>query len=364
MSSYDEYAQDDDSINYSSSFPNDLGYGEEVLDGGSAGNETKPRILLMGLRRSGKSSIQKVVFHKMSPNETLFLESTSKVIKNDISNSSFVQFQVWDFPGQIDFFDPAFDSEMIFGGCGALVFVIDAQDDYIEALSKLHMTVTKAYKVNPNISFEVFIHKVDGLSDDHKIETQRDIHQRTTDELADAHLDQIHLSFYLTSIYDHSIFEAFSKVIQKLIPQLPTLENLLNILCSNSGIEKAFLFDVVSKIYIATDSSPVDMQSYELCSDMIDVVIDVSCIYGLKDEREPISYDAESNAIIKLNNGMVLYMREVNKFLALVCLLREEHFEKHGLIDYNFECFKTAITEVFEVRNKIANSRSSGTAAK
>lgn len=48
----------------------------------------------------------------------------------------------------------------------------------------------------------------------------------------------------------------------------------------NSGIEKAFLFDVVSKIYIATDSSPVDMQSYELCCDMIDVVIDVSCIYG------------------------------------------------------------------------------------
>ena len=27
-------------------------------------------------------------------------------------------------------------------------------------------------------------------------------------------------------------------------------------------------------------SSPVDMQSYELCCDMIDVVIDVSCIYG------------------------------------------------------------------------------------
>ncbi len=37
---------------------------------------------------------------------------------------------------------------------------------------------------------------------------------------------------------------------------------------------------MVSKIYVATDSSPVDMQSYELCSDMIDVVLDVSCIYG------------------------------------------------------------------------------------
>jgi hypothetical protein len=39
-------------------------------------------------------------------------------------------------------------------------------------------------------------------------------------------------SYHLTSIYDHSIFEAFSKVVQKLIPQLPALENLLNVFIS------------------------------------------------------------------------------------------------------------------------------------
>lgn len=243
----------------------------EAFQDYASGNLSKPKILLFGLRRSGKSSIQKVVFHKMSPNETLFLESTNKIIKDDINNSryvfdyyhvcdlvmsskilfSFVQFQIWDFPGQIDFFDPTFDSDMIFGDCGALVFVIDAQDDYLEALTKLNQTVQKAYKVNPRIKFEVFIHKVDGVSDDFKMESQRDIHQRSQDDLLDVGLD-IHLSFHLTSIYDHSIFEAFSKVVQKLIPQLSTLENLLNILITNSGIEKAFLFDVVSKIYIAT----------------------------------------------------------------------------------------------------------------
>uniref|UniRef100_A0A8C0CCU3 Ras-related GTP-binding protein n=3 Tax=Eutheria TaxID=9347 RepID=A0A8C0CCU3_BALMU len=291
----------------------------------------------------------KVVFHKMSPNETLFLESTNKIYKDDISNSSFVNFQIWDFPGQMDFFDPTFDYEMIFRGTGALIYVIDAQDDYMEALTRLHITVSKAYKVNPDMNFEVFIHKVDGLSDDHKIETQRDIHQRANDDLADAGLEKLHLSFYLTSIYDHSIFEAFSKVVQKLIPQLPTLENLLNIFISNSGIEKAFLFDVVSKIYIATDSSPVDMQSYELCCDMIDVVIDVSCIYGLKEDGSGSAYDKESMAIIKLNNTTVLYLKEVTKFLALVCILREESFERKGLIDYNFHCFRKAIHEVFEV---------------
>uniref|UniRef100_A0A3P9IUL6 Ras-related GTP-binding protein n=1 Tax=Oryzias latipes TaxID=8090 RepID=A0A3P9IUL6_ORYLA len=330
MSIQYEVEQLPDSYGVADSFPKDFGYGEEEaeIEDSPTSSDSKPRILLMGLRRSGKSSIQKVVFHKMSPNETLFLESTNKIYKDDISSSSFVNFQIWDFPGQVDFFDPTFDYEMIFRGTGALIFVIDAQDDYVEALGRLHLTVSRAYRVNPEINFEVFIHKVDGLSDDHKIETQRDIHQRANDDLADASLEKLHLSFYLTSIYDHSIFEAFSKVVQKLIPQLPTLENLLNIFISNSGIEKAFLFDVTSKIYIATDSSPVDMQSYELCCDMIDVVIDVSCIYGLMEDGSGSAYDKESMAIIKLNNTTVLYLKEVTKFLALVCILREESFER------------------------------------
>lgn len=67
---------------------------------------------------------------------------------------------------------------------------------------------------------------------------------------------------------------------QKMIPHYATLENFLNIIIQTSGIEKAFLYDVKTKIYVATDSSPVDIQSYELCCDMIDVVIDLSNIYG------------------------------------------------------------------------------------
>lgn len=63
----------------------------------------------------------------MSPNETLFLESTSKIVKEDISNSEYVQFSVWDFPGQIDYFDPSFETEKVFDRCGAIIFIIDAQ---------------------------------------------------------------------------------------------------------------------------------------------------------------------------------------------------------------------------------------------
>ena len=49
-------------------------------------------------------------------------------------------------------------------------------------------------------------------------------------------------------------------------------------------MEKSFLFDVVSRIYVATDVNPVHMATYELCCDMIDLAIDVSWIYGIRDE--------------------------------------------------------------------------------
>ena len=55
-------------------------------------------------------------------------------------------------------------------------------------------------------------------------------------------------------------------------------------------------------------------------------------------------------SIIRLNNDLVLYLREVSRHLALVCLLRVENFERQGLLDYNFHCFRSAIHEVFRIR--------------
>jgi Ras-related GTP-binding protein C/D len=237
-----------------------------------------------------------------------------------------MDFQVWDLPGQFDYLDSAFDSTEIFSEIGALVWVIDAQDEYLEAISKLNATILKLQSTFPSINVEVFVHKVDGLSDDYRLDTYRDIVQRVQDELSDAGVENAPVQFYQTSIYDHSIFEAFSKVIQKLIPELPTLEALLNALCANCRIEKAYLFDLVSKIYIATDTSPTDIGSYEICSDYIDVIIDITEIYGSQyEDNEEFTNGAERIGVEEVGNGPAeslitlekkgnyLYLREVHK---------------------------------------------------
>lgn len=40
------------------------------------------------------------------------------------------------------------------------------------------------------------------------------------------------VQFHLTSVHDHSIHEAFSKVLHRLIGPMPYLEELLNIFCA------------------------------------------------------------------------------------------------------------------------------------
>lgn len=48
-------------------------------------------------------------------------------------------------------------------------------------------------------SIKVFVHKVDGLSDETKMETHRKIFQTVQDDLADQGMDHIRINYHMTS---------------------------------------------------------------------------------------------------------------------------------------------------------------------
>ncbi|OBA24434.1 hypothetical protein METBIDRAFT_133461 [Metschnikowia bicuspidata var. bicuspidata NRRL YB-4993] len=323
----------------------------------TAPDSSNATILLMGLRRGGKSSICKVVFHNMQPLDTLYLESTSKPTSEQFL--SLIDLSVMELPGQLNYFEPSYDSERLFSSVGALVYVIDSQDEYLNALTNLSTIIEYAHRVNPKIHIEVLIHKIDGLSEDYRIDAQRDIMQRTGDELLDLGLEGVQVSFYLTSIFDHSIYEAFSRIVQKLVPELPSLENMLDNLVAHSSIDKVFLFDVNSKIYVATDSSPVDIQTYEVCAEFIDITIDLDDLYVENDAKsdQQVVKD-EIKSISYLSNGLVLY-KQMIRGLALVALIRNDEDNGPGqsesnmdelltIIDYNVGRFKKSLMKMWE----------------
>eukprot|EP00056_Hartaetosiga_gracilis_P022131 m.28415 g.28415 ORF g.28415 m.28415 type:complete len:352 (+) comp9467_c0_seq1:69-1124(+) len=338
------YREGDDETAPSSSFQVDA-YDGEGDDGPSAFEDHRPRLLLMGLRSSGKTSISKVVFHKMSPNETMFLETTRALDQEPVSNNSFLNLQIWDCPAQVDFFDEIFDRREIFGLPGALVFVIDAQDDHTKAVESLLHTIQDAHQINKKLNIEILVHKVDGLTADEKRLITQQLHEKVYDGLY-SQGEPPTFNFYLTSIFDASIFEALSKITQKLVPQFDDMKEMLDSLSGSCNMSKSYLFDVSTKIYVAADGQNVDMNLYEACSDSIDLVTDVSGVYSEHEDRFAVAFDDDTEGVVPLNDS-VLYLRHVNQHLILVAVVPKATFdEKPSIVRSNVKAFKRGLNEL------------------
>ena len=70
-----------------------------------------------------------------------------------------------------------------------------SQDDYNEAVTVLSKVFNTAYNINRELKFEVFIHKMDGIQEDQKIDLHRDILYRATEELKENGIGNLHLRF-------------------------------------------------------------------------------------------------------------------------------------------------------------------------
>jgi Ras-related GTP-binding protein C/D len=312
-------------------------------------------IILMGLSKCGKTSIKKVVFEKMSPHESVFLDSTQNIENFKVDSLGYTSLVVRDFPHNFNF-DKAPSGELkYFSTCGVLIYVIDSQETNEETYEYFKEVVMSALGKNPKLSIEIFLHKADGtyfLKTNDMNKHRAEVQMRIKDILMELQVETIP-GFYSTSIYDHSLFEAFSKIFQKIMPQNGLLSGLLDNLSTSCRFEKAYLFDVYNKIYLAIDSSPMEEQFYEICSDMIDVVLDMSGIYGETNAND-FTFDENSYSLIKINNNRsensksFLYLRFIDMNLALISIIFDENYERQHLIDYNIKQFKEAVKEIFK----------------
>lgn len=279
-----------------------------------------------------------------------------------------MDFQVWDLPGQINYLDPNLDADSIFSGVGAMVWVLDAVDNYMDSIGRLTDIILHLQQSYPHIKYTVFIHKIDSLTEDIREETIRDVVQRISDELFDVGVENPPINYYGTSIFDHTIFEGLSRVMQGLVPQLPTFEALLNTVRASCNFEKVYLLDVYSKIYIASDTSPSDVAAYQLCSDYIDLIIDLSEIFGWHRNKEPGSRQLPETQFAESHvadfKGCSLYLREMNmsvfpsrlsktimliisRNLVLIGVSKDPNFQAGKSVrDQNIQTFQTTLLQI------------------
>ncbi|KAA1467737.1 Gtr1/RagA G protein Gtr2 [Dentipellis sp. KUC8613] len=322
---------------------------------GSQSPIDRTKILLLGQRRSGKTSIVQVLFNDGNPKETFYLEPTTRIAK--FTYDTVIPLEIWDCPGNI-----SLDALSPLSQFASIIFVIDIQDSYQTPIARLLEFFTAAFGENPDMPLEVFVHKSEAFTDDYKIENFRLIHLRVNEELDDIspEYEQMPLNFHLTSIYDHSINEAFSKVLHRLIDSLPYLEQLLNVFVANSQASKTFLFDVKSRLYVATDASPVDTGTHNLCCDFVKTLTAFGPLYKSVSESprriqecpnsKPLFYPSAAMSLAPPSMGTTLTYHLITPQLALLSVLPTLVYEsKRGLVEYNVVFFREGVQEIWQV---------------
>ncbi|CAF4983417.1 unnamed protein product, partial [Rotaria socialis] len=214
----------------------------------------------------------------MSAGETLKLPETKMVQIHELTCGIYVKFQIRDVPGPK--MSSLNDFEAFASNSTTIVFVLDITEDYSDAINLLVSSVQWMHQHGHNVRFEVLIHKIDGVHEPDRLERYSTIQKQVSVMLHECSIEKPMINFYLTSIYDHSIHEAFSKIVQNQMKQLRALENMLNLVTESTQLDKIFVCDIYNKIFLASDTKPVDTQLSELCCDVVDVYTGISSIYG------------------------------------------------------------------------------------
>lgn len=114
----------------------------------------------------------------------------------------------------------------------------------------------------------------------YRTETFRQIQQQFRYEYMEALDEDPPVHFSQTSVYDSSLHEHFSLALHRLLPtSLPFLEDLLNMFCTHSHASKAYLFDVQTRLFVATDHSPIDHTQLAWCIDYLRLLSSFSNLY-------------------------------------------------------------------------------------
>ncbi|KAJ2544721.1 GTP-binding protein gtr2, partial [Coemansia sp. RSA 1933] len=316
---------------------------------GSQGKMSEPladrRVLFMGPPRSGKTSILSVVFEGMPAYETLGMMPTlQQAAYQMVGGITF-----YDFPG-IDYYaetpNSIPDASVFEGNDTLLVFVIDAQGDLSTALATLHSVVRTAQGANPQISINVFINKVDGLSEELKQDIHHDIQQTVWKTMRYENLNSAMVQFFLTTIFEDNINEAMSRVIQNLVPHRSSLQTILDSMCSKSGLDKVFLFDVATRIYMAVDSSPTDPQIYRFACQTLDAMEFVGQL--CHDYVQPSADDGMmmQKVTFDLEGGTRVFIYQVSAFLSLLCVGGALAIRQKSLLEFNGSKVAKAIRQI------------------
>ncbi|CCE82379.1 Piso0_002103 [Millerozyma farinosa CBS 7064] len=218
-------------------------------------SQTRKKLLLMGRSGSGKSSMRSIIFSNYSAFDTRRLGATIDVEHSHMKFLGNMTLNLWDCGGQDAFMDSYFTTQKdhIFKMVQVLIHVFDVESKSINKDIEIFVkSLTNLQKYSPGAKVFVLLHKMDLVQIDKR------------EELISLMMDKLQkisnpFCFKLvglpTSIWDESLYKAWSQIVCSLIPNMNLYNS--NLLKFNQILdaEEIILFEKTTFLVISSTAS-------------------------------------------------------------------------------------------------------------
>ncbi|KRX99986.1 Ras-related GTP-binding protein A [Trichinella pseudospiralis] len=209
----------------------------------------KKKVLLMGKSGSGKTSMRSIIFANFIARDTRCLGPTMDVEHAHVRLLGNLVLNIWDCGGQEAFMENYFTSQrdQIFRNVEVLIYVFDVKSREVEKDYQYYQTCLEAIlQHSPKAEIFCLIHKMDLVHVKHReavlLEREKDLARLT---------EPMKCVCFSTSIWDETLYKAWSAIVYQLIPNVHAIESSLEYFCSVIEADEVLLFERATFLIIS-----------------------------------------------------------------------------------------------------------------
>jgi len=212
----------------------------------------KKKVLLMGKAHSGKTSMRSIIFANYLARDTTRLSPTLDVEHHHVRFLGDLVLNLWDCGGQDAFYESYFerDRETIFRSVELLIYVFDIESESPEKDFDHFCGVLEAIEENsPDARVFVLVHKMDLVAEEDRDAIFEDRKRLIAESCVSCGVENF--KCYPSSIWDESLYKAWSEIVTNLIPNIQLLETHLNNFCRMCDADEVVLFERATFLVIS-----------------------------------------------------------------------------------------------------------------
>ncbi|XP_076277183.1 ras-related GTP binding A/B [Lasioglossum baleicum] len=209
----------------------------------------KKKVLLMGKSGSGKTSMRSIIFANYIARDTRRLGATIDVEHSHVRFLGNLVLNLWDCGGQEAFMENYFASQRdnIFRNVEVLIYVFDVESRELDKDMHYYQSCLEAILQNsPEAKIFCLVHKMDLLQED-----QRDVMFREREEDLRRLSLPLECTCFRTSIWDETLYRAWSSIVYMLIPNVKELEQSLKQFTNIIDADEVLLFERATFLVIS-----------------------------------------------------------------------------------------------------------------